>query len=746
MSGSAQDVWTLKEKEVAMLTKLLILPPRHVLEYGWPSSKWLEKQEFKIENGFECDKGGWYRLTKRLERDMSTIQQMRVLLAEATGFQKNKVLPPRVDVCWVHRSLSPFVIHEVFECLAEEVTFKTDVVRGYRGIEQTADLSEFVNRMTGINGLWLSEDEFDEIFCKHPEGGGNGTEAFPEANRFLPLLNAIPRRARDKQGRRDRSKPRPRRSCEACVLAFVGARGRLLSDLRAHLLARSRVGGKMPRLLRFVDAWIQHFGGERAKRLTLESEDLADHIEDVLRRDAEEQRRNRRSKKARKSKGRSGQENSAITTDGEENGLPGPEPTNLGFPLPQLGPHRLIDNRVCGTSTARPWRNRESRNDFADDSFENHYPQGVVDCDDRQYVPAAPVASDPIVGGYAAQQEHYGIGNDYYQNNYYDNPYGYSHREYNGQNDHDPKFSDDDYDGQYTQLGENRRAGKPSSSRQSAVPTAGRRESDLGSVRQPGTASISQSEGQDDCELDETQQYIGPRSHWRLPNKKEEEEAAADEEMEHDETWDVQTRLREWSSRRQLRPEPVVPSEGNILSAFRTTSGGNSHKSTSASLNGAYQPSSNRTMTNLSAIVPPLTLRGTVTAAAAAAATEPDEDYGYESDSWRSASVMTWVQSSRQPAASTDVPPVPRIPSQYKERRYSRSQQKSMDRNSFYQLNSASSIYSDNDTASTASSVTVYTDINNKPTSTHLPVPFRDPFAQGQQSSGRARSMVSEVS
>ncbi|TLD30330.1 hypothetical protein PspLS_02004 [Pyricularia sp. CBS 133598] len=715
MTKDAQDVWTLKEKEVAMFTKLLMLPPRHVLEYGWLSSKWLEKQEFKIENGFKSEKGGWYRLTKRLERDMSTIKQMRVLLAEATGFQKHKVLPPRVDVCWVHRRLSPYVIHEVFECLVEEVTFKTDVIRGYRGIEQTADLSEFVDRMTGINSLWLSEDEFDETFCKHPEGG-HGAEAFPEANRFLPLLNAIPRRAWDNQGRRDRSKPRPRRSCEACVLAFVGARGRLLSDLRAHLLARFRVSKKSPRLLPFVDAWIHHFDGTRAKRLHHDSEDLADQIEAVLRRDANEQRWNRRSKKAHSSKGRSGKGNSAATTDGQDNGLAGPGPTDLGF-----RPRRLLEDNVSGTSTTRPRRNRESRNDFADDSFNSHHPQGADGYDHIPYVPTAPVASDPIVGGYAAQQEGYGIGNDYYHGDYYAGPYGYSHRDYNGQADDDEMFSDDDYDGQCTQIGENRRAGKASSS------------------RQPDIASIRQAEEHNDCELDENQQYVGPRSHWRLPNKKEEEEAAADEEMEHDEAWDVQTRLREWSSQRQLRPETTVPSEDKPLLASHTNSGADGRQYTSASRKGAYEPSSNRTMTNLSAIVPPLRLRGTGVAA------EADGDDGYDSDSWRSASVITWVQSSRKPAASTDVPPVPRIPSQYQERRFSRSQH-IIDGKGFYQQQSASSIYSDNDTVSTASSVTVYTSINNKPATTHLPVPFRDPFAPGQQSSGRVMSLVSEVS
>lgn len=735
MAKDAQDVWTLKEKEVAIFTKLLMLPPRHVLEYGWPSSKWLEKQEFKIENGFEGENGGWYRLPKRLERDMSTIRQMRVLLAEATGFQKHKVLPPRVDVCWVHRRLSPYVIHEVFECLAEEVTFKTDVVRRNRGVEQTAALSEFVDRMTGINSLWLSEEEFDETFCEHPEGE-HGAESLSEANRFLPLLNAIPRRTRDKQGRRDRSKPRSRRSCEACVLAFVGARGRLLSDLRGHLLARSRVDKKKPRLLRFVDAWIHHSGSTRAKELILESGDLADQIEAVLRRDGDEQRRIRRSKKVRKSKGRSGQGNSAVTTDGENNGLIGPELADSG-----VRPHWLTESRVSRKSTTRPQRNREFRNGFADDSFDKHYPQRVDGYDCRQYVPTAPVVSDPIVGGYVAQQEHYGIDNDYYHSDYYANPYGYSHQGYAGQSEDEPAFSDDDYDGQYTQIGENRRAGKASSRIQSAVPAAGRRESVIASVTHLDTASIRQPEEHDDVKLDENQQYVGPRSHWRLPNKKEEEEAAADEEMEHDETWDVQTRLREWSSRRQLRPETAVPSDNKPTLVSQTNSGADDHKSTSASHKGVYEPSSNRTMTNLSAIVPPLKLRGT------GAAAELDEDDGYESDSWRSASVMTWAQSSQQPAASTDVPPVPRIPSQYKERRHSRSQH-SVIRSSFYQQQSASSIYSDNDTASTASSVTVYTRIdnnnnNNKSDSTHLPIPFRDPFASAQQSSGRAMSMVS---
>ncbi|TLS30678.1 hypothetical protein PpBr36_03692 [Pyricularia pennisetigena] len=703
MSRDAQDVWTLKEKEVAMFTKLLMLPPRHVLDHGWPSSKWLEKQEFKIKNGFEGEKGGWYRLTKRLERDMSTIQQMRVLLAEATGFQKNKVLPPRVDVCWVHRSLSPFVIHEVFECLAEEVTFKTDVVRSYRGIGQTAGLSGFVDRMTGINSLWLSEDEFDETFCQDQEGGC-GTKASPDASRFLPLLNAMPRRAQDKQGRRDRSKPRPRRSCEACVLAFVGARGRLLSDLRAQLLARSRVGGKMPRLLPFVDAWIRHFGSTRAKRLRLQSEDLSGQIEAVLRHDADEQRQNRRGKKAHNSKGRSGQDSlgdSARTAEGEDNELAGSDPSGSGVPL--------LENRVASTPTARPRRDREARNHFADECFGSHYPQGVDDCDDGQYVPTGPVPSDPIVGGYAAQQERYGIGDGCYHSIYYDNPHGYSHREYNSQPDDDAAFSDDDYDGQYTQLGEN--------------------------------TSVRRFEERNDYEVDEDQQYVGPRSHWRVPNKKEEEEAAADEEMEHDETWDVQTRLREWSSRRQLGTETTVPFDDKPLMASHTNPGGDGLESTSASHKGAYEPSSNRTMTNLSAIVPPLRLRGT---GADGVAAEADEDDGYESDSWRSASVMTWVQSSRQPAASMDVPPVPRIPSQYHERRCSKLQH-SIDRNSFYQLQTASSIYSDNDTASTASSVTVYTNIN-KPASTHLPIPFRDPFAQGQHNSGRAKSIVSEVS
>ncbi|KAL2022555.1 hypothetical protein VTK56DRAFT_5162 [Thermocarpiscus australiensis] len=201
---------------------------------------WLDAQKFAVENA----------LCKELRARFA--QPVRNLLR----YPFTDHFPP---LCPAHRKLDSELVGNVFRLLRVEVSARVDTARAYlrwlrregRQDECPPTLREFVERMSGVVTLYVSEETFEYYF-----GKGAARPRF----RFQRVESG----------------------CPACVMAVVGGRPELLVALRANMEARAK--RRYPRLLRLVDAWIEQAGDvETVRAMKADNERLREEIREMRR-------------------------------------------------------------------------------------------------------------------------------------------------------------------------------------------------------------------------------------------------------------------------------------------------------------------------------------------------------------------------------------------------------------------------------------------------------------------------------
>ncbi|EJT72542.1 hypothetical protein, variant [Gaeumannomyces tritici R3-111a-1] len=232
------------------------MSPKHMYQDGQPRNSWLKHQKDKMERS---------EFPRQLRRPKGALNWVRLRVAEKTGWTHHEFLPQLADLCEVHRKgLNPWLIHDVFKLVHDESTLRTTRIRGHKSDLCTPEVQEFLNRMAGINSLWLEDRKFNQIFGRDPP--------VPERFRFQKLGNAVTNSRggddTDSSASTDKYEEDTRRlSCEACVLACVGGHPKLLTALRASLLGRTKSDdpSKAPILILLIDAWIEYGKAEHHK-------------------------------------------------------------------------------------------------------------------------------------------------------------------------------------------------------------------------------------------------------------------------------------------------------------------------------------------------------------------------------------------------------------------------------------------------------------------------------------------------
>lgn len=196
MTRTIQD---LTPADLHELTKVLSLPPDTSLDEAW-----LQEQVRRISD-----------LPHALQKPSSFLSHLKIPLPISRK--------TAACLCPFHKSLNPYLIHQAFLLIGAECT-----TRLARLEEKSAFLppriSEFLNRLHGINSLWMAPNLFFLAFGE------------------VPLEN----------GRRERIVS----GCEGCILAVIGGDDMMLSDLRAALIGRKKRNQPDAELLPLVDAWI----------------------------------------------------------------------------------------------------------------------------------------------------------------------------------------------------------------------------------------------------------------------------------------------------------------------------------------------------------------------------------------------------------------------------------------------------------------------------------------------------------
>jgi hypothetical protein len=196
MTRTIQD---LTPADLHELAKVLSLPPDTSLDEAW-----LQEQVRRISD-----------LPHTLQNPSSFLSRLAIPLPISRK--------TAACLCPFHKSLNPYLIHQAFLLIGAECT-----TRLTRLEEKSAFLppriSEFLNRLHGINSLWMAPNLFFLAFGE------------------VPLDN----------GRRERIAS----GCEGCILAVIGGDDMLLSDLRAALIGRKKRNQPDAELLPLVDAWI----------------------------------------------------------------------------------------------------------------------------------------------------------------------------------------------------------------------------------------------------------------------------------------------------------------------------------------------------------------------------------------------------------------------------------------------------------------------------------------------------------
>lgn len=311
----------------------------------------------------------------RLPRSLraGTARAVRTLLC---GPFADDWFPP---LCPAHRRLDGDLVGHLFRLLRVEVSRGCDSVRGFvaaaaavaAGEEDgprapaaasdgtKAAAASVVDELSSLVELYLSAEHVDRYFGR-----------FATRGRF-DLLES---------------------GCPACVLAVVGGRRDVLTALRANLLGRARSRGP-PRLLRFVDAWVD--AHEERETMRRESDRLAGELRRAKRimRKWRKQRKERREKAKRDSCGRGVGRPRAGSSPG-----PG-RMDGVGVSMPHNGNvHQQHDEQrhscaPTGAADAVPWQLANQNRPSTPDSWENvastSSSAGVFDEEDQdEYIPA----------------------------------------------------------------------------------------------------------------------------------------------------------------------------------------------------------------------------------------------------------------------------------------------------------------------------------------------------------------------
>lgn len=251
----------VSDRALKELTSLLNMPPFVNIEK--PGEEWLQAQKElipKLNSSIRVPPNFLARLALRVNR-----------------YHRLPFFPQVAKLCWAHKGLDPRVIRNLTLLVGHECTLRTDRFRAYRGlITFPNSVAVWLDRMDSVTAMWIGEFAFRKVF---------GYKA------KMPAYHTV------------------QSGCEACIMAVVGGRRQLLCDLRASMLARKAryhdkkyKGGKHPRLLRIVDAWIARFDKEEGQATLEESNMLAKDISDVYQ---EMSRRKKKKEKERVEKGQS---------------------------------------------------------------------------------------------------------------------------------------------------------------------------------------------------------------------------------------------------------------------------------------------------------------------------------------------------------------------------------------------------------------------------------------------------------
>ena len=245
--AGASRCTTLSILEVQSLCDLLTLPPNLS-----PSSSFFHTSQYS-------------KLTSTTQPLPPAILQPAGVFADIKK-SLHLSLPIPTHLCLTHAGLNQEVIYSIYK------TFEAEVVQHTKSLSRYADkhydiptsIKAWLNRMNAMTSLWYTPNEVYRYF--------------PSTKNLLLL-------------------PYVESECEACTLSIVGGRPDVLFDLRASLVSRtSTKDKKVPRLLRFVEAWVE--GGEHVSVMKDTSSALGAEIKVVRR----EQKRAHRERKMRENK------------------------------------------------------------------------------------------------------------------------------------------------------------------------------------------------------------------------------------------------------------------------------------------------------------------------------------------------------------------------------------------------------------------------------------------------------------
>ncbi|KFA55803.1 hypothetical protein S40293_01880 [Stachybotrys chartarum IBT 40293] len=149
------------------------------------------------------------------------------------GYHGFPFAPNCANLCGSHHDLEPRVIRNMMVLVAREWTKHVELYRYWRtklGFHK--DVVTWLDRMDTALATWIGSSRFKDIY---------GYDAHEQPAYYI------------------------KSRCEACMLAVVGGKAELLSDIRASLYVRKilalekRGQSLTPRLMRTVDEWIGHF-------------------------------------------------------------------------------------------------------------------------------------------------------------------------------------------------------------------------------------------------------------------------------------------------------------------------------------------------------------------------------------------------------------------------------------------------------------------------------------------------------
>lgn len=242
----------LSPDDIDELTRLLSRRPDYGI--GRPTARWLIRQEKKVG-----------QLPKTLLSPRNMLQRFAIGLASRYDAQQrdaDKILPPSAVLCDSHERLNGFLIRDIFLTITLELSGDwMAALRAWEG--KNPAVAAFLTRMDSLHAFWVSKEAFHAIF---------GTT--PHDDRYVRIKS----------------------NCEACILAALGANGRVLSDLYGWAIMRkednqkfndeARARGSSRRrstvlLRRLVDAWIAHLKPEDEDRVQRRGEDVAMELRNI---------------------------------------------------------------------------------------------------------------------------------------------------------------------------------------------------------------------------------------------------------------------------------------------------------------------------------------------------------------------------------------------------------------------------------------------------------------------------------